>query len=196
VIGFAGAMAIAVVDWVAVARAARRLEALLKPLVPLPLIAVALVAHAWWFAAALALCLAGDVFLLPQVDRFRSGLAAFLLAHLAFIAAFLPLPLFRPGLAFVPVELLLIGAFGSSIVRAAPAKLRVAVTCYVLVIAAMFGVAASRAAPLLQFGALLFVVSDGLLGWNRFVKELPGGRVAVMVTYHLAIGLLTLSLLF
>ena len=57
-------MAIAAVDWVAVGRGFRRAEAVLKPLVPLPLIAVALAVHAWWFAAALALCLAGDVLLL------------------------------------------------------------------------------------------------------------------------------------
>ena len=188
-------MAIAAVDWVAVGRGLRRAEAVLKPLVPVPLIAVALLAHAWWFAAALALCLAGDVLLLPQVDRFRSGLAAFLLGHLAFIAGFLHLPVFTPGLAFVAVDVLMLGFIGSKIVTAAPPQLRAPVAAYVVVIAAMVGVAVSRAAPILWAGAVLFALSDGVLGWNRFLQPLPGGRVAVMVTYHLAIGLLTLSLL-
>jgi uncharacterized membrane protein YhhN len=187
------ALALAAADWLAVGLERRRMEAVLKPLIPALLAAVALVAGRWWLTVAMLLCLAGDVLLLPQVDRFRSGLAAFLLAHLAFIAAFAAFPVFQPGLAFVPFELLLLGAFGSRIVRAAPSALRVAVGCYVLVIAAMFGVAASRSVPLLQFGALLFVLSDGLLGWNRFVKTLPGGRLAVMVTYHLALVLLTLA---
>ena len=41
---------------------------------------------------------------------------------------------------------------------------------------------------------LLFVVSDTVLALNRFVRPIPTGDVAVHVTYHLAQGLLVLSL--
>ncbi len=34
-------------------------------------------------------------------------------------------------------------------------------------------------------GALLFYVSDALIGWSRFVRPVLGGRVAIMATYHL-----------
>ncbi|MGA1596805.1 MAG: lysoplasmalogenase family protein [Candidatus Nanopelagicales bacterium] len=34
--------------------------------------------------------------------------------------------------------------------------------------------------------ALLFMASDTLLAWARFVGSAPGGRVAVMITYQLA----------
>ena len=189
-------MAIAALDWVAVGRGLRRAEAVLKPLVPLPLVAVALAAHAWWFAAALALCLAGDVLLLPQVDRFRSGLAAFLLGHLAFIAGF-------AALAWAPDRMLL-GTFilvgvavgAPRILAGAPRGLRIPVGVYTLVIVAMFAASWMPHRPLAVIGALLFLISDFWLAWNRFVRPAPGGRLAVMITYHLALGLLTLSLLY
>jgi uncharacterized membrane protein YhhN len=39
-------------------------------------------------------------------------------------------------------------------------------------------------------GALLFFVSDALIGWTRFVAKLRWGPVAIMITYHLGqIGL-------
>ena len=43
-------------------------------------------------------------------------------------------------------------------------------------------------------GTLLFVISDSILGWARFVRSEPWMPLAVMFTYHGAIGLLALSL--
>jgi hypothetical protein len=34
-------------------------------------------------------------------------------------------------------------------------------------------------------GGVLFLTSDALLGWGRFVGATLGGRVLVHVTYHL-----------
>ena len=58
-----------------------------------------------------------------------------------------------------------------------------------VVLAVNVGVGAAAA------GAVLFLVSDTVLAWNRFVRPFPSGPVAVHVTYHLAQGLLVLSLL-
>jgi hypothetical protein len=44
-------------------------------------------------------------------------------------------------------------------------------------------------------GALLFYVSDAVLGWTRFVSDLRRGRVVVMVTYHLGQAGLVLALI-
>ena len=182
----------AVADWFAVARDRRRGEALLKPLVPALLALGALAAHRWWFVAALAGCLAGDVLLLPQVDRFRSGLVAFLLAHVAFIGGFLAYG--KHGPATAPVLLVILAAAypASRVLSRAPSKLKVPIGLYAAV---LFGLvaAASAGSPMAFLGAVLFLVSDGLLGWNRFVGQLPTGRLGVMISYHLAIGLLTLS---
>ena len=43
-------------------------------------------------------------------------------------------------------------------------------------------------------GALSFYVSDALIAWTRFIQDHPHGRLAVMVTYHLAQFGLVLSL--
>jgi uncharacterized membrane protein YhhN len=196
VIGFAAAMAVAVVDWVAVGRDLRRLEAALKPIVPLPLIAVALAAHAWWFAAGLALCLLGDVFLLPQVDRFRSGLAAFLLAHLAFIGGFASLRLEPERMLYGLPALIGVLWAAPAILGHAPARLRAPVAVYALAIVTMVAASWMPHRPLLVVGAMLFFASDLWLAWNRFVQPMPRGRLVVMTTYHLAIGVLTLGLLF
>ena len=61
-----------------------------KPLATIGVVGLALVSGAdrgsvVWATVALVLCLAGDVALLPKVDKFVVGLGSFLLGHLAFI---------------------------------------------------------------------------------------------------------------
>jgi len=41
---------------------------------------------------------------------------------------------------------------------------------------------------------MLFAVSDWLLGYQRFVRPLPAGRLAVIVPYHVGQALLILGL--
>ena len=48
---------------------------------------------------------------------------------------------------------------------------------------------------LLVLGALLFYVSDAVLGWTRFVNDFPRSRVVVMTTYHLGQVGLVLALI-
>jgi uncharacterized membrane protein YhhN len=43
-------------------------------------------------------------------------------------------------------------------------------------------------------GAALFVASDTMIAWNRFVRPLPMADVGIMVTYHLGQAALVLSL--
>jgi uncharacterized membrane protein YhhN len=43
-------------------------------------------------------------------------------------------------------------------------------------------------------GAAFFVTSDTLLGYDLFAKPFASARVAIMVTYHLALVGLTLGL--
>lgn len=183
-------------DWIAVATSSRRAEAVLKPLVPGALLLVPLLLQSWRLAAALALCLAGDVLLLPQVDRFRTGLAAFLLAHIAFIAALTAKPL-QPSRGILAVPLLVLPVLvGPRLLRAVPGALRIPVIVYALALLGLVAVAEMTGGAIAPAGAGLFLVSDTLLAVGRFLGPAPGGRVGVMITYHLAIGLLTLSLAF
>jgi uncharacterized membrane protein YhhN len=77
---------------------------------------------------------------------------------------------------------------------------RVPVAVYVSVIAIMGWRAAARAGPapalsgaLALAGALLFMVSDGLLAVDRFARPFRAGDAAVMTTYYAAQTLIALS---
>ncbi len=212
------AAAAAVVDWVAVGTGSRRLEYAAKPAVLVALVAAAavipvdrtdLVDRRWWFVAALALCLAGDVLLMLPRDLFVPGLAAFLGGHVLFIVGLLqpPSPAGVPPFSFSSTGLV-VAAVVVVAVEAAPGTLLLRslwtqgeralvppVCVYVAAIVTMVVLAVNVGVPAAAAGAVLFLVSDTLLAWNRFVRAVPHGDLGVHVTYHLAQGLLVLSLL-
>lgn len=182
----------------------------LKPLTTLLIIAVA-ASIAWggpyaqWVLAALVLSLVGDVFLMfgdgaRASDRaFIAGLVSFLLAHLAFVAAFAQglrapeLPGWLAAVVFYAVALLFV-----LLPRAGALKLPVLVYC--LVLAAMVFAAAARHATLgdadslrAVLGALLFMLSDSLLAWRRFGSRYRGAQALILSTYWGAIGLIAWS---
>src|SRR5438067_2095120 len=79
----------ALLDWLAVSRSVRPVEYVAKPATLLALLVYAGCGHpSPWLVAALAFSLLGDVFLMLPADLFLAGLAAFLVAHLAYIGAF------------------------------------------------------------------------------------------------------------
>lgn len=199
---------LAVLDWYAVWRGARRIEWVAKPLTM-----VALAAAAWsmgapetasgrWLLAALLLGLIGDVALLSDSEpRFMAGLAAFLFGHLAYVAAFLPigpqsLAAALPGAALV---LLLVAVVGHRVLAASRREggvgLAAAVTAYILVIGAMVVVAWGTARPLIAAGATVFMVSDAVLAHTRFVRPWGTARIVVITTYHLGQVLIVLGVL-
>jgi uncharacterized membrane protein YhhN len=196
VLGLAGVVAVA--DWVAVWRRPSPIETVLKPLVLVLLIVVALVldpsasGQRAWFVVALVLSLAGDVFLLPSVDRFVPGLASFLLAHVAYIVglSFDEGPLWPAVLvvAMAPVAVRVVGA-----VRRNEPDLLVPVVVYITVIAAMLAMALRSGHWLAAIGAVTFAVSDSTLALDRFVRHRRWMPLAVMVTYHAAQALLVVS---
>lgn len=181
-------------------------ETVTKPLVTVGFVLLALGADGGLDApavalsvAALVLCLVGDVALLPRVDRFVVGLGAFLVGHLLFIASFVDRGLDSPplgGIALIAAAVM-IASVGNAIVKGASRSnpaLRRPVLAYLIVIAAMAAVGWATGDPLVVAGTTSFVVSDAVLGWRQFVRPVRAGGLVVMVTYHLALGLLTLSL--
>jgi uncharacterized membrane protein YhhN len=195
----------AVVDWAAVAGGNKRLEYACKPLVMVALIGVALAVQpaapaqrAWWLAA-LALGLAGDVFLMLPRDRFVPGLGAFLLGHLAYIAGFRAAGVSLGNTAvWLAVVLVALAAALPPIIRGARraghAKLTAPIVIYSLVISAMVASALAGPSRLAAVGALLFIASDGLIGFRRFVADRRWMGLAVIVSYHLGQAALVLSL--
>lgn len=153
-----------------------------------------------WLVAGLVASLAGDVLLLPP-GRFVPGLVAFLLGHLAYLAAFVQLPGTLPWLvAGLVAAAVVIATVGRVLVRSARRiGLGGPVALYLSAICAMAVAATRTGEPAAILGAWLFVTSDAMLGWGRLRAPAPrgGGRglgVAVMVTYHLAQLLLVLAL--
>ena len=207
----------AVVDWVAVARDDRRLEYVAKPAVlgaltvaaaVLPAGHTDLVDRRWWFVAALACCLLGDVLLMLPSDPFVPGLAAFLTGHVLFIVGLLqpPSPLGDPpfafsalGLTVAAVVVVAATAVPASLVFRSLARdghraLIAPVAVYLVAIATMAVLATNVGVLAAAVGAAFFVVSDAVLAVGRFVRPLPSGKLVVHVTYHLAQVLLVLSL--
>jgi alkenylglycerophosphocholine/alkenylglycerophosphoethanolamine hydrolase len=179
-------VAFAALDWFAVGRSNRRIEYVAKPatLAALIVYAASGVSCSPLLIAALCFGLLGDVYLMLPVDLFVAGLAAFLIGHLAYIAVF-EAPL---GWRLLWFAVVVAGTFpvARRIISAMKdAKLRFAVVAYLAVISFMAASAIASGLPVAAFGAVLFVVSDALIAWNRFVAPLSWGRVAIIVTYHL-----------
>jgi uncharacterized membrane protein YhhN len=150
----------------------------------------------------LALSLGGDVLLLPRHERFRAALIAFLLAHLAYLAAF--------GLAnpVAPRELPLLVpwlAAGSAVAAAVwrgLGRMRIPVLGYVAVIATMAWRAGTRldapgiprtSALLGLGGALAFMASDAILALRRFRAPIRGAHEVELGLYWMAQTLIALS---
>ena len=142
--------------------------------------------------AALLLSWAGDALLLSSAERvFLGGLAAFLLAHVAYTAAFWASG--PPALVF-PLALLCFGAVGVLTVRRLWPHLsagdRAPVLAYVVVIVVMCAAATdfSRAAGSLApaIGAACFMASDLAVARDRFVVRSVANRLWGLPLYFFA----------
>ena len=192
----------AISNWYSRVTVNDRVELISKPLTTIGAIAIAALADGPRSATivgvlALVLCLIGDVALLPAVDKFVVGLAAFLLGHIAFIVMFAVRGFDRwtmSGVAIVGVAALL-GTAAVPIVRGASAKgLGIPVRAYLVVISSMCVLGWATGNWLIMLGATAFIVSDSILGWGQFVAERRWMHLAIMVSYHVAIVSLALSL--
>jgi len=193
----------AVANWVAVARGDERAVYVWKPATLALLVGVALTLDPAysdvriWFVAALVLSLAGDIFLMLPRDAFVAGLGAFLLAHVAYAVG---LNLHTEGIWLLAIPVFVAAAFvGGRLVDNVVARdhreLVGPVMVYVLVISVMVASALASGSWVAAAGAVLFMVSDGLIGEQRFGVQVPWFPVAIMVTYHVGQTLLVLSLL-
>jgi alkylglycerol monooxygenase len=143
---------------------------------------------------ALLASLAGDVFLMLPGGYFLPGLAAFLVAHLFYIA------LFHQNAPWFPNRRALAGTLATGAAMYAwvwgglgDPVLKLAVAAYVTVIALMVAQAIGRAtvqqstaARVVALGACFFMLSDSLIAVNRFVQPLPLVPLWVLSSYYLA----------
>jgi uncharacterized membrane protein YhhN len=198
---------VAALDWLAVYRRSAALEHVAKPLVMVALGWLALTMGATQsqvgalVLVALGFSLVGDVFLLGRsTTDFFGGLMAFLLAHAAYIFAFLLLGFQHWwALAGFLIVVALGATSGRRIVRAAARqggrRLGAGVTAYLVVISAMVVTGSGTARPLVLLGALAFLISDTVLAMDRFVGQRPHARLVVIVTYHLGQAMMVIGAL-
>ncbi len=204
-----GALALAAVasagDLASVLRHDKRLEYATKPTVMVLLIAAALLLHPAsegeraLFVIALALGLAGDVFLMLP-DRFLvPGIAAFLAGHLAYAAGFRFAGFSTAGLV---IGLIVVAATAGLFLRtvlaaldtSGRAHLRNLVVAYAIVISVMTVSATASGNLVAAAGGLLFFYSAVIFAWYRFVRPLAWGQPVNIVMYQAGQALLVLSL--
>lgn len=197
------ALAIALLDWIAVEKNIKPLEYFAKP-------ATMIAALIWfwqngsfqgpllWFALGAIFSLAGDVFLMLPQNLFLAGLFSFLTGHLCYVIGFnQPLPAFSLIALLAALVLALIGLWlyrrlAAGLEAGGQTRLKMPVLIYSAVISLMVISALSRIgrweilpALVSSLGAGLFYFSDATLAWDRFLAPLPHARLRTMVTYHL-----------
>ena len=202
-IAFAAAAVLAVLNWIAVSQRIKPLEYVAKPTVMVALIAATLGfdiddPRRWAFVAALAFSMLGDVFLMLPSDRFLFGVGAFFVAHIAYVVG---LRMDSSAAISLVVGVLVVGVFAVTVgrhiigaVRRKQPEFATPVSAYVAVISVMVASAIATKNPYAAAGAAIFMASDTLIAWNRFVQPLAWAPVTIMVTYHVGQALLVLSL--
>ena len=183
------------------------LDYILKPLTTVLIIVLAFTqqpevftTYKYLVIGALILSLAGDVFLMLPTDKFVHGLASFLGAHILYIIAF--------GQGFGPyteISYLIPSAVYSIvflwILLPKTGKMKVPVLVYALVLMVFLWQATGRfyyladeSSLYIFLGAILFVVSDTILAYSRFVKNFKVSRSLIHLTYWGAQIFLALSI--
>lgn len=171
------------------------------------LLAVAAPAHpvareARWLVPALIFSAAGDFLLaMPWWEpSFVGGLASFLLAHLCFLGALIPLAAWSR--ARVPFAVVVVVACLALLAwfwpRLAAERLTVPVTVYMVVLAAMVCAALFAVLPTrwTAVGAVCFAVSDAMIGISEFIRHDQLLAVPIWWAYAAAMVLITRGLFF
>jgi uncharacterized membrane protein YhhN len=158
-------------------------------------VAVALSLDAWdaafgrWMLVGLALSWVGDLFLTYRGrPAFLGGLVAFLVAHVAYIVAFLVRgvagPLWPTGLVMLLVGVIILRWLRPHV----DGQLRLPVTAYVVAITAMVLAAAATAQAdadwRIPVGAVAFCLSDVAVARDRFVAPGVVNRIWGLPLYY------------
>ena len=156
----------------------------------------------FYVMAALVFSWGGDVLLMKE-NMFIAGLASFLLAHIFYIITY-----HKTGAAsgdLKPLDIIKFVLFGIVLIWVlypGLGGLLIPVILYALVLLSMGiwahkrrGATSATSFVMVSAGAILFVISDGMIAVNKFAFELPAERILVMSTYIAAQYLIILGLL-
>jgi uncharacterized membrane protein YhhN len=189
-------LAVLVVGALAVLSAERELKWLHIPTKPLTTALLAFIVGwprtrlAVWVDVGIALSVVGDIALLGAgKGSFLAGLGAFLLAHLAYGAAFAGVAVWSPGVAVVALVMIVTTTLVLRAIREGTVGLRGPTIAYGVVISAMVIAAWATlggpltTAPLAAGGAVLFYASDASLALNRFRRPIPHAAFLTLGLY-------------
>lgn len=150
---------------------------------------------------AVIFSLIGDVLLLPDLaqDYFVLGLLSFLCAHICYIVLFLKVPhrplevpfiRRNPWMIFLAI---LFGIWMFTKTKTGAGPIAWAVLIYILVILTMALSAFNREGRvsrvsflLVSLGAVLFMISDSVLAWNKFYHPIEYAPWYILSSYALA----------
>jgi len=151
-----------------------------------------------WIVAALIFSFSGDVLLMFQDESslfFLLGLSAFLIAHICYIIYFLYVK-GKENVKSKPWLLVIVVVYYAALIALLfpyLGDLKLPVCIYGIVISFMFMLAMHMlfiknkpGGIWMMIGALLFVMSDSLLAFNKFYRPFEIANVLIMLTYGLA----------
>jgi len=126
--------------------------------------------------------------------NFPMQMGAFALAHIAFITYFSKIVFDRRHShslsAFIMSSLLASVLFILAVTLVFPSVtdtlLAVGVAIYIVLIILMLFFAGLTGECTFLLGALLFVISDSILGWNKFVEKIPYSAYWILIPYFSA----------
>lgn len=138
----------------------------------------------WKFVLAFLFSCTGDA--MGAYGSFFGQMGYFALAHILLIWAFAEeLWKVRKTLVGLAVTAALVFAFALVIPKVPEPGLQIGCGVYAVLITAMFGLSLMQRSPLFAIGAALFLISDMILSWNKFVGPVTAEKWLIMVPYYL-----------
>ena len=141
----------------------------------------------WPMLLAMGFSALGDY--MGVCNNFWGQMGSFALAHIAFVVFFYRLyqqEKATMGIKWKSAIVALYGMIvGMCIVPHVQGPLQIGVSVYILLILAMCILAWMQKNPYYALGAWLFVFSDTILAWNKFVSPIEWAGYLIMVPYYL-----------
>lgn len=138
----------------------------------------------WKFVLAFLFSCTGDA--MGAYGSFFGQIGYFAAAHIILIWAFAEeLWKVRKTLVGLAVTAALVFAFALVIPKVPEPWLQIGCGVYATLITAMFGLSLMQRSPLFAIGAALFLISDMILSWNKFVGPVTAEKWLIMVPYYL-----------
>jgi uncharacterized membrane protein YhhN len=156
----------------------------------------------WQMSLALLFSALGDHF--GSCNNFIAQMGFFALGHVWFIVYFIgryfrkvepDFKLTGKAKGYIAIVMfciiaLLCVAFTRIVPETPKGIIRIGVSIYATLISTMLATAMLQRSSLFALGAILFVFSDFILAWHKFVEPVPGRHYLVLVPYFLAQWLL------